>query len=618
MGGVRVSKLPVFFLLLCMLLMALPPAAQGKSTHFHSDVLVYYSTTPSSMPRIALSTDTGLPYDDYMHIVWEEQQPDGTYEIYYRRARRSGYEWSPAYPLTKPDGVDSKFPVIAAKGSIIIVAWQDKREADQWEIFCKYSLDNGESWSEATPVTALGAGTPASSRPEIAIGEGYAYIAHMETGGVIGDNWEVAVKRAPLSDLSDWDSVFYSGDDDIDSVYPTVAASGSYVYVAWLDKKWEDRYEIFFKRSSNEGTTWSSEQQLTSCEGTTGYPRLAAYGQYVHLVWHDDCGSDELETWYKRSTDYGATWSASTRMTTPDAYSSAYPSIDVGSSTVAIVWRDLKDGNREIYCRYSFDNGETWLDEERLTHEGHDSYFPDVAVSGSFIAIAWVDMRSGDRDIYCKTGSLWDGFDMTYVLFRYGTYLVCGHWERPDGSQVIPAATSDTAGAGAVGLGLGYYGIWDVVARFDSDVVDPVTLEWKDTTHNLIVFGGPIVNSVSKKFEGTLGIGFTENPDGTWTVTVADLGSFDYDPANMGQEDLIILILLKDNGRYILFIMGLTPYGTLAGSQLVRRFLNPWSPDMMDLVHARKAVVRWQATVPNQVNPGDTWTVLAAYIPESP
>ncbi|RLG51290.1 MAG: hypothetical protein DRN99_08775 [Thermoproteota archaeon] len=169
-----------------------------------------------------------------------------------------------------------------------------------------------------------------------------------------------------------------------------------------------------------------------------------------------------------------------------------------------------------------------------------------------------------------------------------------------------------------MGLGLGYYGIWDVVARFDSDVVDPVTLEWKDTTHNLIVFGGPIVNSVSKKFEGTLGIGFTENPDGTWTVTVADLGSFDYDPANMGQEDLIILILLKDNGRYILFIMGLTPYGTLAGSQLVRRFLNPWSPDMMDLVHARKAVVRWQATVPNQVNPGDTWTVLAAYIPESP
>jgi len=226
--------------------------------------------------------------------------------------------------------------------------------------------------------------------------------------------------------------------------------------------------------------------------------------------------------------------------------------------------------------------------------------------------LTWADQWAGGYSIYFVDGVLREGLDMVYALFRWNTRMVCGRWERDEGSQVIEAATSDTAGAGLVGLGLGYYLIWDCMVVFDDETADPVTLEWVDTTHNLIVFGGPFVISVSKKLESELGVSLTVNPDGTWTLHTP-LGDFDYGgEAYIGKEDLIYIALVKDHERYILFIMGLTPYGTTAGSQFVRRFLNPWTENMEAMIGATKAVVKWEASTPNTVTPSDTWTVLAA------
>lgn len=605
------------FLAACTLLMATLPLTYTRASpghYFKEDMRLTYSSESSIYSRIALTPnpDFSLPYYDYVHVVWMERQSDGTYEVCYRRGSRSGNHWMQTQYLTPPDGVSSSYPVIAARYNKLFVAWQDKREGDQWEIYFKYSLDYGESWSEDIMVT-IPEGLECSD-PEIAVGSSYVYIAYEATGGVIGGNREVRVKRAALSDLETWSTILFSTpDDDLNSKDPTVAAYGSYVYFAWLDYKWNSRYEIFFTRSSDNGASWESEQRLTECPGTTSVPYLAASQQYVHLVWNDNCGTSKREVWYKRSTNYGASgsWSSSVRLSTADDYDSWNPKVDAGSDTVAVAWYDTKPGNREIYCIYSFNNGETWQQEARLTYETHSSYRPDVAVSYNYIAIAWHDMRAGNSEIYFKRGALKESIDMTYVLFSGLTYLVCGHWERPSGSQVIPAATSDTAGAGLVGSALGAYTARNIRVRFDSDIVDPQSLSWLDTAHNLIVFGGPFVNSVSKKLEAQLDVALTVNPDGTWTLTTP-LGSFNYDPNNIGGEDLIYIALLKDHNRYILFIMGLTPYGTTAGAQLIERLLNPWPANRLLLMGASRAVVSWQAATPNQINPGDTWTVLAA------
>src|SRR5207245_2093244 len=127
-----------------------------------------------------------------------------------------------------------------------------------------------------------------------------------------------------------------------------ITSSGTSVYIAWVEFVGGSN-EIFFKRSANSGINWSVNIQLTSSAGASQYPCIFSSGSYVHVVWHDDRdGNDEI--YYKRSTDYGLTWSADTRLTN-DGGNSRYASVSSVEPYVHVVWYDDRDYNSEIYYK---------------------------------------------------------------------------------------------------------------------------------------------------------------------------------------------------------------------------------------------------------------------------
>ncbi len=109
------------------------------------------------------------------------------------------------------------------------------------------------------------------------------------------------------------------------------------------------------------------------------------------------------EIYYKRSTDGGASWSKDIRLTY-DPKLSARPSIAVSGTNLHIVWFDDRDGNTEIYYKHSPDAGITWEPDVHLTNAAGDSLHPTIAISHNMLHIVWFDQRDGNHEIYYKRG----------------------------------------------------------------------------------------------------------------------------------------------------------------------------------------------------------------------
>ena len=183
------------------------------------------------------------------------------------------------------------------------------------------------------------------------------------------------------------------------SVSSTIVVSGSFVHVAWCDNR-DDNKEIYYKRSTDGGISWGEDTRLTNNSSYSEFPSIAASGSNVHVVWKDlRDGNNEI--YYKRSADNGANWGADIRMTN-DSFASWYPSVAVSGSNVYVVWYDRRDGNAEIYYKHSTDGGITWGSDIRLTNNSAGSWAPTITVSGSNLHILWTDDRDGNYEIYYK------------------------------------------------------------------------------------------------------------------------------------------------------------------------------------------------------------------------
>ncbi len=112
-------------------------------------------------------------------------------------------------------------------------------------------------------------------------------------------------------------------------------------------------------------------------------------------------GTSEWQIYYKRSTDQGKTWEPEIRLTEPEG-SARRPSLAVVGKDVDLVWYDLREAGEGVYYRHSPDGGATWNSEIHLVSIKSDWVQPSVAVSPPFTHVVWVDQRNGNPEIYYK------------------------------------------------------------------------------------------------------------------------------------------------------------------------------------------------------------------------
>jgi hypothetical protein len=222
-------------------------------------------------------------------------------------------------------------------------------------------------------------------------------------------NWNIFYKRSTDRGLTWSNNVNLSNNDSSIAYNPAIAVSGSYVHVVWYNKQ-DGNFEEQYTRSTDGGITWNSKIRLAYNTDISLHRSIAASGSNVHFVWFNN-RDDKYDIYYKNSIDGGDTWSDDVQLTnTASAYYN--PAVAISGSVVHVAWQDFTDGNWEIYYKCSTDGGINWGADTRLTNNSAISNFPTLAVSGSFVHLAWVDYRDGGCNIYYKHsingGANWD------------------------------------------------------------------------------------------------------------------------------------------------------------------------------------------------------------------
>lgn len=218
--------------------------------------------------------------DSQQYLFWSDQTLiQDNPEIFFMKSADGGNTWycydsisSNPQRITFADG-NSIFPDAAANGNKIHLVWSDNRDDSyNYEIYYKYSYDGGQSWY-----------------PE------------------------------------DDERLTYEADS---SLFPAIVTYDTSLHIVFQDKR-EGIYQIFYKRSLNNGLTWN-EDEYAITDGIN--PDIAADQYGLHVVYEY---GDEI--YYLRSSNFGATWSTPENIS-QDTFHSCAPRIYTDYRGRHIVW----------------------------------------------------------------------------------------------------------------------------------------------------------------------------------------------------------------------------------------------------------------------------------------
>lgn len=200
------------------------------------------------------------------------------------------------------------------------------------------------------------------------------------------ESWE------PERQLSATSSYFYG-----------LAASGTVVhFVVGSDP-------IRYKRSLDEGVTWSRDTTLASSGETHLTDPIAVSGSNVFVIYLKDrwsaadwcCTRTLGDIYLKRSTDNGASWQPEQRLTTgAGAFRLSMAAV---GARVHVVWSDYRSGKWKLYYLRSEDNGVTWDPEVSLVPNGSGAAEvnrPQLAAAADTVHVTWMDTRDGQPACY--------------------------------------------------------------------------------------------------------------------------------------------------------------------------------------------------------------------------
>ena len=300
----------------------------NQGINWDADFQLTNSTGSIQLPSVSAA-------DNIVHVVWNDNR-DGNPEIYYKRSTNNGINWESDVRLTNDPAVSSE-AVISAEGQLVNVIWRDTRDGSH-EIFYKRSTDGGATWSTDTMLTNHSAGLAASI---------------------------------------------------------SMSVSGLNVHLAWSDTRDNNDYEIYYKRSTNGGISWGADTRLTNELRISESPAITLNSSEIHITWVDLRDSNiNTEIYYKRSTDNGNSWSSDTRLT---VYANAMnPSILLSGPIVHLAWHN--SSGSEINYRRSLNSGVTWETKEQVSSSFSGAIQPNIAVTGNKVHIIWHDVRNGSTN----------------------------------------------------------------------------------------------------------------------------------------------------------------------------------------------------------------------------
>jgi hypothetical protein len=381
------------------------------SAGWGSDIRLTYADGYSIEPSVVIDSN------DTIYVVWQDNRT-GNYNIYLKKSMDNAKTWSSNIMVTNTT-YQSGWPRISIDSNDTLhLLWLEEDETsggwrpydnDYKQILYKKSGDGGNTWT---------------SEVQIASNTG-----QMQTRGLsitVGKNDTLHVSYSKYSpsriyyrnstDHGDtWSTPKIIGSDQ-DCARPNFIAADNlgHVYVAF--HAWGSTGDIKFVKSDDNGGSWSGATTLIGGVGWSVHPNIATtdYG-FVILTYIDNYGvgsdpwNDPSEIYIRISYDYANTWGPRIRLT-DDNFNVRWPIVILDSlNNSHIVWYDDRDGNWEVYYTKVDNDGNTLIDDTRLTDDPAISAVPKIIMdSNGILYLFWQDNRVSEDnyEIYYKGTSL--------------------------------------------------------------------------------------------------------------------------------------------------------------------------------------------------------------------
>jgi len=350
----------------------------------------------------SLSPAVAVDSSGVVHLFWYDDNP-GNYEIYRLKSTDGGTTWTHPRRLAWSLGWSRNPAAAIDSNDTIHVVWDDDTPGN-YDICYRSSTDGGSTWSKVKRLTQT---TGSSEYPAIAIDSNDTI--HVVWQDNSSGNYEIYYRESEDGGVT-WNAVQKLTWTSGPSSHPTIATDpNNSIHLVWQEytPSITATFTIGYKRSTDGGVNWSAAQGLAWNAGISSYPSMAIYpSDNIHVVWQNNAPG-KYEIYYRRSTDGGVTWTTVQRLTWT-AGDTLFPAIAIDSNnSIFVVWGDNLSGNYEIYYRNSPDGGVSWGNFTRLTWTTQWSSEPAIAIdSGASIHVVWQDDTPGNYDIYYRKRSL--------------------------------------------------------------------------------------------------------------------------------------------------------------------------------------------------------------------
>jgi hypothetical protein len=287
-----------------------------------------------------------------LYVVWSDKTSgtSGKYDIRFSKSSNMGDDWDPSVKLSSNSG-DSLTPAIAASGSDVYVVWSDKTSgtSNRFDIQFKKSTDGGASF---TPNTASGTKVSSNSgeslTPDVDVSTSGIFVVWSDTSGGTSGKFDILMKKSTDGGTTFTPNTANAKNISTNSgisLTPSLAVDGDSVYVTWSDTTGgtSGNFDILFKKSTHAGDNFDSVVNVSTTSSLSATPRIVASGGIVHIAWSDIGTPGQFDIFVKKSLDDGENFATEVNIS-DNSGQSITPAIVLTDPVLHVVWGDLTPG----------------------------------------------------------------------------------------------------------------------------------------------------------------------------------------------------------------------------------------------------------------------------------
>ncbi len=366
--------------------------------------------------RNQLSPSLAVDREGNLYLSWQDLRNldiTGRGNIYFSSSFDGGRTWAKNRMIDPDRGTPSDPHLACDSSGNIYFVWADEPKG---EIYFSMSCDKGTTWTQAVRVDD---GLHSSYGPALAVDDkGWIYVVWSDTR----EDWDIYFSMSTDAGTTWTPNVRVNYPPSNLQLASDIAVDKKgVIYVVWLDFRSGVKWDLYFSKSADAGSTWSLSKKVNNDDingSIANDPSLVVDSNGgLYVVWTYQ-GNHTTGVYFSRSGNGGWSWTRTVKVNTDSIYQYSDPCLSIDAQgRLYIAWHALAvyPDSFHIYFSMSQDSGRTWLSPNIQVDEmDWGALRPSLgAIKNGELYIAWDEVKDsrGGADIYFSSDTVFSGIE---------------------------------------------------------------------------------------------------------------------------------------------------------------------------------------------------------------